>query len=127
MRHFVVDCWNHIMDAEINPLRHIPDLHVRHMIMQVLAFMWSAVFSIAIAESIMAFGISAMVHVLFVAAVVITVGTFKVAEHQPSYFQWRKDGYHSHGRGRMYTIYRDKNGNAHKVPLDPSDPGGEHE
>ena len=53
MRHFVVDCWNHIMDAEINPLRHIPDLHVRHMIMQVLAFMWSAVFSIAIAESIM--------------------------------------------------------------------------
>ena len=26
MRSFVVDCWNHIMDAEINPLRNIPDL-----------------------------------------------------------------------------------------------------
>ena len=127
MRSFVVDCWNHIMDAEINPLRNIPDLNVRHMIMQVLAFMWSAVFSITIADSIMAFGISAIAHVALIAAVVITVGTFKLAEHKPGVFQWRKDGYHSHGRGRMYTIYRDKEGNAHKVPLDPSDPGGEHE
>ena len=127
MRSFVVDCWNHIMDAEINPLRNIPDLNVRHMIMQVLAFMWSAVFSITIADSIMAFGISAIAHVALIAAVVITVGTFKLAEHKPSIFQWRKDGYHSHGRGRMYTIYRDKKGNAHKVPLDPNDPGGEHE
>tara|TARA_A100001234_G_C12433868_1_gene303926 strand:+ start:230 stop:613 length:384 start_codon:yes stop_codon:yes gene_type:complete len=127
MRSFVVDCWNHIMDSEINPLRHIPDLHARHMIMQVLAFMWSAVFAITIADSIMAFGISAIAHLLLVAAVVITVATFKVAEHKPSMFTWRKDGYHSHGRGRMYTIYRDKKGNAHKVPLDPHDPGGEHE
>ena len=127
MRSFVVDCWNHIMDAEVNPLRNIPDLHVRHMIMQILAFMWSAVFAITIADSIMAFGISAMAHVLIVAAVVITVGTFKVAEHKPTMFQWRNDGYYSHGRGRTYTIYRDKDGNAHKVPLDPNDPGGEHE
>ena len=114
------------MDAEINPLRHIPDLNVRHMIMQVLAFMWSAIFSIAIADSIMAFGISAIVHVLLVAAVVITVATFKVAEYKPSAFTW-KTGYHSHGRGRTYTIYRDKKGNAHKVELPEGDPGGEHE
>ena len=127
MRKFIVDCWNHIMDAEVNPLRNIPDLNVRHMIMQILAFMWSAVFSIAIADSIMAFGISAMVHVFFVAAVVITVATFKVAEYKPSAFTWRKDGYHSHGRGRTYTIYRDKKGNAHKVELPDGDPGGEHE
>lgn len=126
MREWIYDCWNHIMDAEINPLRHIPDLNVRHMIMQVLAFMWSAVFSIAIADSIMAFGISAIVHVLLVAAVVITVATFKVAEYKPSAFTW-KTGYHSHGRGRTYTIYRDKKGNAHKVELPEGDPGGEHE
>ena len=50
MREWVYDCWNHIMDAEVNPLRHIPDLQVRHMIMQILAFMWSSVFAIAIAE-----------------------------------------------------------------------------
>ena len=64
MKSFVVDCWNHIMDAEINPLRHIPDLHARHMIMQVLAFMWSGVFAIAIADSVMAFGIAVLVHIL---------------------------------------------------------------
>jgi hypothetical protein len=115
------------MDAEVNPLRHIPDLQVRHMIMQILAFMWSSVFAIAIADSIMAFGISAIVHMLLVAAVVITVGTFKLAEHKPNAFEWRRDGYHSHGRGRMYTIYRDKNGNAKKVELPVGDPGGEHE
>ena len=84
MKKFVVDCWNHVMDAEVNPLRHIPDLQVRHMIMQVLAFMWSGVFAIAIADSVLAFGISAVVHILFIAAVVVTVGTFKVAEKQPS-------------------------------------------
>ena len=127
MRAWVVDCWNHIMDAEINPLRNIPDLNVRHMIMQVLAFMWSAVFAITIADSIMAFGISAIAHVCLIAAVVITVGTFKMAEYKPEAITWRKDGYHSHGRGRMYTIYRDKKGNAHKVELPDGDPGGEHE
>ena len=31
------------------------------------------------------------------------------------------------GRGRTYTIWRDEKGNAHKVQLDPNDPGGEHE
>ena len=126
MRQWVYDCWNSVMNYERNPLRHIPDLHARHMIMQVLAFMWSAVFSIAIADSIMAFGISAIVHVLLVAAVVITVATFKVAEYKPSAFNW-KTGYNSHGRGRTYTIYRDKKGNAHKVELPEGDPGGEHE
>merc|ERR1711991_387140 len=92
MRNFVVNCWDHIMNAEVNPLRNIPDLHVRHMIMQVLAFMWSAVFSIAIAESVYAFGISAIVHVLFIAAVVVTVGTFKMVERRP----WAFGSYHSY-------------------------------
>ena len=64
MRSFVYDCWNHIMNAEVNPLRNIPDLQVRHMIMQILAFMWSSVFALLIADSIMAFGISAIAHVL---------------------------------------------------------------
>ena len=77
MREWVYDGWNHIMDAEVNPLRHIPDLQVRHMIMQILAFMWSSVFAIAIADSIMAFGISAIVHMLLVAAVVITTAATK--------------------------------------------------
>ena len=126
MREWVYDCWNHIMDAEVNPLRHIPDLQVRHMIMQILAFMWSAVFAITIADSVMAFGISAIAHMLLVAAVVITVGTFKLAEHKPSIFEFRS-GYNSYGRGRNTVYYRDEKGNAVKVKLPPGDPGGEHE
>ncbi len=114
------------MNSDVNPLRNIPDLQVRHMIMQILAFMWSAIFAIIITDNIMMFGISALAHVLLVAGVVITVGTFKVAEHKPTLFQFRK-GYHSYGRGRQYTIYRDKDGNAHKVELPAGDPGGEHE
>ena len=116
MRKFVYNSWNHIMDAEVNPLRNIPDLHVRHMIMQVLAFMWSTVFSIAIVNSVYAFGISAIVHVLFIAAVVITVATFKVAERSPNAFNFIK-GYHSYGRGRQTMIMRDKKGNPYKINL----------
>ena len=126
MRQFVVDSWNSVMDMEHNPLKNIPDLMVRHMVMRILAFMWSSVFAIMVINSITAFMYSAIGHVIFVAAVVITVATFKVAETNPGAFRF-KNGYHSHGRGRNYTIYRDKNGIAHKVPLDPNDPGGEHE
>ena len=126
MRQFVVDSWNSVMDMEHNPLKNIPNLAVRHMVMQILAFMWSSVFAIMVINSITAFMYSAIGHVIFVAAVVITVATFKVAETNPGAFRF-KNGYHSHGRGRNYTIYRDKNCIAHKVPLDPNDPGGEHE
>ena len=31
------------MNAEINPLRHIPDTNTRHMVLQVLAWMWCIV------------------------------------------------------------------------------------
>ena len=126
MRSFIVESWNAVMDHNSNPLRNIPDLSVRHMVMQVLAFMWSSVFAIMIVNSVTAFMYSAVGHVIFVGAIVITVATFKVAESNPGAFKF-KNGYHSHGRGRTYTIHRDKHGNAHKVPLDPNDPGGEHE
>ena len=123
MRKFIVDCWNSVMDHEKNPLSNIPDLNVRHMIMQVLAFIWSGVFAVSIADSVMVFSISALAHVLIIGAVAITVGTFKIAEHKP----WLFGSYHSHGRQRLYTVYYDANGNPYKVPLDPHDPGGEHE
>ena len=90
MREWVYDCWNHIMDAEVNPLRHIPDLQVRHMIMQILAFMWSSIFAIMIANSAFAFGLSAAIHVTLIVAVVVTVGTFKAAETNPHSFDFLK-------------------------------------
>ena len=29
-----------VMDSRLNPLSHIPDTNVRHLAMQVLAWMW---------------------------------------------------------------------------------------
>ena len=40
MREWVYNCWNVVMDHNMNPLSSIPDFSTRHMIMQVLAWMW---------------------------------------------------------------------------------------
>ena len=45
MREFINDAWNSVMDANINPLKNIPNLQVRHLIMQILAWMWVSVCS----------------------------------------------------------------------------------
>ena len=123
MREFIYNGWNGVMDYKHNPLKHIPDLQVRHMVMQVLAFMWALVFSLFVAQNTFFFGVSALGHVAFIAAIVITVGTFKVAEKRPYMF----GTYHSVGRQRGYVWVRDKKGNPYRVALDPNDPGGEHE
>jgi len=122
MRQFIVNSWNGVMDYKHNPLKNIPDLQVRHMVMQVLAFMWALAFSLFIMDNLTIFGISAIGHVALIAAVVITVGTFKTAEKRPYMF----GSYHSYGRQRGYTIYHDKKGNPQKVYFDENDPGGEH-
>ena len=74
-----------IMDSKHNPLRNIPDMNTRHMIMQVLAWMWCIIFSMYLG-SIVAFGISAMIHAVVIAGVFITVGVFETAKHRPQYF-----------------------------------------
>jgi ABC-type proline/glycine betaine transport system permease subunit len=76
MREHIVDIWNGVMDARYNPLRHIPDLQVRHMVMQVLAFLWSLVFGL-----------------------MITLATFNRAKQAPYSFV---NGYHSVNRTRAY-------------------------
>jgi hypothetical protein len=123
MREFIYNGWNGVMDYKHNPLRHIPDLQVRHMVMQVLAFMWALAFSLFIVDNLFFFSISAIGHVALIAAIVITVGTFKVAEKRPYMF----GSYHSYGRARGYTLWHDKHGNPQKVYFDKNDPGGEHE
>ncbi len=85
MRTFIVNSWNSIMNADFNPLKNIPDLQTRHLVLQVLAWMWCIVFAI-IVGSWTAFGISAVVHVLLLAAIAITVGTFETARRNPQYF-----------------------------------------
>ena len=48
MKNFVVAAWNFIFDHESSPLRHIPDFGVRHMVFQLLGWMWAISFSIAV-------------------------------------------------------------------------------
>ena len=94
MREHIYDTWNSVMDADINPLRNIPNLQVRHLIMQILAWMWVSVCSMYLG-SIMFWGINAIAHTLLLAAIVITVGTFDTAQRNPKLFDKIKriDGY----------------------------------
>jgi hypothetical protein len=94
MREWVYNCWNVVMDHEKNPLSNIPDFSTRHMIMQVLAWMWCIVFAI-IVSSMWAGVISMVLHALLLAAVAVTVATFETAKRKPSVFS----GYNGRGKG----------------------------
>ena len=120
MTKIVHDTWQSVMNHERNPLRHIPDLNTRHMVMQVLAWMWCIIFSMW-CSAITVFGISTLAHTLLIAGIAITVGTFKLAENRPTFFI-RKDGYHSTSRSRQNMWVNGK-----KITLDADDVGGEHE
>lgn len=74
-----------IMDSEKNPLSNIPDMNTRHMIMQVLAWMWCIIFSMYVG-SILVFGISAIIHALLLAGIFVTVSMFETARRRPQYF-----------------------------------------
>ena len=67
MKQFIYDSWNGVMDADINPLKHIPDINVRHMVLQVLAWIWCIVFSMYVG-SFWIMGISMVAHALFLMA-----------------------------------------------------------
>ena len=118
MRQFVYDSWNGVMDMEKNPLRHIPDLQTRHMVLQILAWMWATTFSLWVG-SIWAFGISTVAHLFIIAAIVVTVGTFETAKRRPTFFS----NFPTSTPSRARSIYID----GKRVQLDPQDKGGEHE
>ena len=74
-----------IMDSKHNPLSNIPDTNTRHLIMQILAWMWCIIFSMWMG-SIVVFGISAIAHALLIAGVFITAGVFETAKRRQQYF-----------------------------------------
>ena len=118
MKQFIYDSWNGVMDADINPLKHIPDINVRHMVLQVLAWMWCIAFSMYFGSMWM-FGVTAIAHVFILGAIVITVATFETAKRKPNFFIQK--GYHTPSRSR--AIYY----NGKRFELDKNDKGGEHE
>lgn len=97
IRKFVVYAWNYVFNHEISPLRNIPDVAVRHYILQVLGLMWAVCFSIAIG-SYTVFAASVIGHTVLLAAAAITVATYSTAAMRPKVF-WsglgrRIDGEH---------------------------------
>ena len=81
----MIKLYNLIMDSKHNPLSHIPDTNTRHMVMQVLAWMWCIIFGMSVG-SVTVFGISAIAHALLIAGVFITAGVFETARRKPQYF-----------------------------------------
>ena len=123
MREFIYDSWNGVMDMDRNPLRHIPDLNTRHMVLQVLAWMWCIVFSMWVG-SFWIMGASMIAHALILGAIVVTVATFETAKRKPSFFlrmEQGTNGYHTPSRTRHMWY------NGKRIELDKNDVGGEHE
>ena len=77
--------WQLIMDSDKNPLKHITDNSIRHLVMQLLAWMWCIIFAMSVG-SITVFGISAIAHAILIAGIFITLGTFETAKRKPQYF-----------------------------------------
>jgi len=43
----VVHCWNVVFNHEVSPLRNIPDVAIRHYVLQALGFVWAVAFAVA--------------------------------------------------------------------------------
>jgi hypothetical protein len=97
MKQLVVNGWNFIFNANVSPLRNIPDVGTRHYVLQALAFMWAVAFATAIG-SYTIFAVSILGHAVLIAAAAITVATYTTAAKKPKMFVFgsgrRNDGEH---------------------------------
>ena len=80
----MIKLYNLVMDSRHNPLSYVPDTNTRHLVMQVLAWMWCIVFSMWVG-SILVFGVSRL-HAILLAGIFVTVGVFETAKRKPVYF-----------------------------------------
>ena len=87
-------------------LKHITDLQVRHMMLQVLAWLWCIAFSLYFASWFI-FGLTVVSHFILILAIVVTVATFKVSENVYRF----KTGLSFNDRQRGHVYYRDVHGN----------------
>ena len=85
MRQFIVYGWNFIFNAEVSPLRHIPDVAIRHYVLQALGLMWAVSFAVAIG-SYTTLAASIVGHTFLIGAAAITVATYTAAATKPKLF-----------------------------------------
>lgn len=85
MRKSISTMWDFLFNHEVNPLRHITDFNTRHMVLQLLGWMWAIAFSLAIGSyTILAF--SLLGHAILIGAVAITAATYTAASLKPELF-----------------------------------------
>ena len=94
---YVVYAWDFVFDHEVSPLRNIPDVAIRHYVLQALGLMWAVSFSVAIG-SYTFLAASVIGHTVLIGAAAITVITFTTAAKNSKLFQRgtgrRSDGEH---------------------------------
>ncbi len=88
MQKLVANAWNFTFNHEVSPLRHIPDVSTRHMILQILGWMWAVAFSVAIGSYTM-LPASLIGHAVLIAAAAITAATYTTASVKPDVFMAR--------------------------------------
>lgn len=93
MKRFVVFGWNYLFNHEVNPLRNIQDVAIRHYVLQALGFMWAVTFSVAIG-SYTFLAASIIGHVVLISAVAITAATYTTATLKPGVFKSRSGRRH---------------------------------
>jgi hypothetical protein len=84
-RRLVVYCWNFVFNHEVSPLRHIPDVAMRHYVLQALGLMWAVAFAVA-AGSYTFLAVSVIGHTVLIGAAAITVTTWTAATTKPGLF-----------------------------------------
>lgn len=97
MKQLIILGWNFIFNADVSPLRHIPDTNRRHMVLQALGLMWAISFGLALG-SYTVLAISVVGHAVLIAAATVTVVTYTTAATKPDIFMRgagrRRDGEH---------------------------------
>ena len=84
-RKIIVYCWNFVFNHEVSPLRHIPDVAIRHYVLQALGLMWAVSFAVA-TGSYTFLAASVVGHTVLIAAAAITVATWTAATVKPEFF-----------------------------------------
>jgi|TARA_B100001094_G_C17530132_1_gene484235 hypothetical protein len=86
MINFILSAWRVVMDSDMNPLSNIENLTVRHMVMQILAWMWCIIFTM-MTGTWMYLGVNVLFHTLLLGGITLTVAVFETAKRKPEFFR----------------------------------------
>ena len=89
----IVFCWKFVFDHKVSPLRNIPDVAMRHYVLQALALMWVVAFAVATGSyTFLAASLIGHTVLIAAAAIAITVTTWTAAAAKPQLFLARAAG-----------------------------------